>query len=572
MDRITKSLIEDFKNIMEINEKDISKLFEYFTAYSIISKVHSEQFELDDVVGGKGGDCGIDGIAIIVSGIMINTIEEVEDLIDRSGSISEVTFVLIQSKTSSSFNGGDIRTFGDGVLDFFSENPSLVRNDFIQQKAEIVEYIISKAARVKKMNCNMYYVTTGKWVEDQNVTSRINSVKKDIENLNLFKSIEFSPIGATEIQKFYRQTQEKVSATINFPNKVLLPDIEGVQESYIGILEIDEYLKLIEDDLGNIRRSVFYDNVRDYQGENDVNESISNTLQSEKADRLAVLNNGVTIVAKSVTVARNNLTLEDFQIVNGCQTSHVIYNNKDKIDQTIYLPIKIIVSEDDDVISDIIIANNSQTEVKKEELMALTDFQKRLELFYNSIEDNRKRLYYERRSKQYDAVPNIEKVRIVSISSQIRSFAAMFLDRPHQASRFYGKLLEQLSDVAFLDVHELMPYYTSSYALYKLEFYFRNRSIDTKYRKFKYHILMMLRYFINGEEMPEFNSKKMNTYCDKINTEIYKGNLLGTFNMLTELINHVVEDINDSEVTKRQTLNKELINKVLELRKSSVLS
>jgi hypothetical protein len=512
VDRITKSLLEDFSNVMELKIDDRSKLFEMFSAYSIISKIHSEKFELDDVVGGNGGDCGIDAIAIIVNGIMVNSIEEVEDLIERSGSISEATFILIQSKTTSSFDGGEIRTFGDGVVDFFSENPQMVRNEFIEKKAKIVEFIISKAARIKKMVCKMFYVTTGKWMEDQNLLSRISKVKEDVENLNLFKDVEFIPLGAREIQKYYKQTQEKVSATIHFPNKVLLPEIEGIKEAYIGVLDVKEYIKLIEDDLGNIRRSVFYDNVRDYQGENDVNLSISKTLRSEKSNRLVVLNNGVTIVAKSLTVARNNITLEDYQIVNGCQTSHVIYNNKENINDSVSLPVKIIVTEDEDIISDIIIANNSQTEVKKEELMALTDFQKRLELFYNSINDPKRRLYYERRSKQYDSIPDIEKVRIVTISSQIRSFASMFLDRPHLASRYYGKLLEQLSDVAFVKEHELMPYYTSSYALYKLEFYFRNKSLDSKYRKFKYHLLMMLRYYVSDEELPHLNSKKIKVH------------------------------------------------------------
>lgn len=148
------------------------------------------------------------------------------------------------------------------------------------------------------MIIELFYVTTGQWLDDPNLNAKINKIVSDIEAINLFKQIKFNPIGANEIQKFYRQSKEKVSATINFPNRVVMPDIKGINESYTGTLNLTEYLKLIEDELGNIRRSVFYDNVRDYQGENDVNESISNTLQSNNSDRLAVLNNGVTIVAK----------------------------------------------------------------------------------------------------------------------------------------------------------------------------------------------------------------------------------------------------------------------------------
>ena len=191
----------------------------------------------------------------------------------------------------------------------------------------------------------MFYVTTGKWLDDQNLLSRISKIKEDVENLSLFKEISFSPLGAKEIQKYYRETQERVSATIKFQNKVLIPDIDGVQESYIGTLELKEYLKLIVDDLGNIKRGIFYDNVRDFQGENDVNLSIEKTLRSNKSGRLAVLNNGITIVTKTLTVARNDFSLEDYQIVNGCQTSHVIYNNRDTVNQDVSLPIKIIVQQ-----------------------------------------------------------------------------------------------------------------------------------------------------------------------------------------------------------------------------------
>ncbi|MEK3790387.1 AIPR family protein [Paenibacillus sp. FSL R7-0204] len=570
VDRITKSLIDDFSKVMELETKDQSKLFEMFATYSILSKHHSEKFELDDVVGGEGGDCGIDGLAIIFSGVLVNTLEEIDDILERSGIISEVNIILVQSKTSASFDGGEMRTFGDGVVDFFSENPTLVRNDFIQKKALLVEKIISIAAKVKKITCKMFYVTTGKWLDDQNLLSRISKIQEDIENLSLFKEISFSTLGAKEIQKYYRETQERVSATIKFQNKVLIPDIDGVQESYIGTLELKEFLNIIIDDLGNIKRGIFYDNVRDFQGENDVNVSIEKTLRSSKSGRLAVLNNGITIVTKSLTVARNDFSLEDYQIVNGCQTSHVIYNNRDIVNKDISLPIKIIVPANDEVINDIIIANNSQTEVKKEELMALSDFQKNLELFYNTIDDPKKRLFYERRSKQYDSDSGIERVRIVTISSQVRSFASMFLDKPHLASRFYGQLLEELRDVAFLEDHELLPYYTSSYALYKLEFYFRNKNLDSKYRKFKYHILMMLKNYTNNEKVPPFNSKKVNKLSEEINKILYNSNLLDIFKELTSIIEEVVEDINDTETTKRISLNKELVDKLQELKKETV--
>src|SRR5690606_12983936 len=126
-----------------------------------------------------------------------------------------------------------------------------------------------------------------------------------------------------------------------------------------------------------------------------------------------------------------------YQIVNGCQTSHVIYYNLEKIDtKKVAIPVKIIVTADDSITNELIKATNNQTKVEREELLALSDFQKRLEEFYNTFTKKSQRLYYERRSDQYAYNNDIEKVRIVNIRNQIKSFSAMFLNLPHLAKAY----------------------------------------------------------------------------------------------------------------------------------------
>ena len=99
---------------------------------------------------------------------------------------------------------------------------------------------------------------------------------------NLFSDVETYPTGAPEIQKFYQITKETISREIVFPNKVILSDIEGVNEAYIGTLEFNEFKKLITDNEGNILNSVFYDNVRAFQGDNPVNVKIEKTIKDKK--------------------------------------------------------------------------------------------------------------------------------------------------------------------------------------------------------------------------------------------------------------------------------------------------
>ena len=163
----------------------------------------------------------------------------------------------------------------------------------------------------------------------------------------------------------------------------------------------------------------------------------------------------------------------------------------------------------------VIKATNRQTFVKTEELSALLDFQKSLERYYEAVPSDH-RLYYERRSQQFRSIPGLEKIRIVSISSQIRSFASMFLDRAHQASRYYGNLLASIESRIFIDGHEPAAYYASAYALFKLEYYFRRFQIDNQLRPFKYHMLGIFRVLSAGTDMPLMSSNKFKKYCDEI--------------------------------------------------------
>jgi AIPR protein len=87
-----------------------------------------------------------------------------------------------------------------------------------------------------------------------------------------------------------------------------MPDMEGVKEAYLGILPAIEYLQLVVDEAGMIRKSLFYDNVRDFQSYNPVNQGIQKTLRDSTArGRFAVLNNGVTIVAKALRATGNKI-------------------------------------------------------------------------------------------------------------------------------------------------------------------------------------------------------------------------------------------------------------------------
>ena len=553
MDRIVQSYMESFLTSQQIEEKDQSKQFEMFASYCAVEQHYTDTYSLTDIITAKGDDCGIDAIAIIINGNMITSKDEVDDLIELNKKLSEISFVFIQAKTSSSFDYGELGTFGAGVKDFFSDHPQMVRNTLIEEKSKLVEYIFSKATYIKKKpTCILYYITTGKWVDDRNCVGRIEIAKDDLMDMNIFEEVRYIPVGADLLQKLYRNTIDVIETEIDFANKILLPDIENVTQSYLGFIDYREYLKLITDENGDIRRSVFYDNVRDYQGDNPVNHEMAETVSNDP-NKFVLFNNGVTIICKKLSCLRNRFTLTDYQIVNGCQTSHVLFNNKDVITEDLQIPIKIIETENDDTVNQIIKATNRQTQVSDEQLIALNEFHRKLEAFYATF-SGASRLYYERRSKQYNYGTDIEKVRIVSIAIQIKSVASMFYDKPHLASRYYGKLLSSIDGI-FSDDHQLLPYYTCAFTLYRLEYLFRNKTLPSQYRKFKYYILMMLKYSLAEDKIPEMNAHKMNKLCEVI-LRVANDNvkLAEEVNKVTPLIDKYVDDITSNESTKSASL------------------
>lgn len=132
-----------------------------------------------------------------------------------------------------------------------------------------------------------------------------------------------------------------------------------------------------------------------------------------------------------------------------------------------------------------------QTAVKEEQFYALEEFSKYLETFFQAFPEAR-RLYYERRTQQYGRL-SIEKTRIVTPANMIRAFASMFLCEPHRATRNYAGLKSKVGDEIFAKDHKMDPYYTSAFALYKLEYLFRTNRLDAKYKSARFHILLALR-------------------------------------------------------------------------------
>jgi hypothetical protein len=159
MDKITRTLLEDFVAENELEKFEESKQFEYFVNYVVISKLHRSSFELDSLDTGDGGDGAIDGLAIIANGRLVTDVQELEDIVEESGYL-DCDIAFIQSKMSSKFEGSEIGSFIFGVKDFIADEPKLVHNERIKKLKEIWETVISKSSFMihRRPNCKSVFL------------------------------------------------------------------------------------------------------------------------------------------------------------------------------------------------------------------------------------------------------------------------------------------------------------------------------------------------------------------------------------------------------------------------------
>jgi hypothetical protein len=351
MDRITKALLGTFIEQNTLRAMPEQEAFEHFCGYLVTSRHYSESFSSDDIAVGGGGDCAIDCIALIVIGTLVTEPEEIEDLAETNRYL-DVTFVFTQAERSSNFETAKIGQFVFGVHDFFAEHPQLPQNDRVKLYTRISKEVFDRSRLFTKGNpqCLLYYVTTGKWTDDANLVARRDTARQDIEGLGLFRKVSFECVDADQLQRLYRQSQNAPATEVVFSDRTVIPEIPGVEQAYLGLLSAHQFLRLIENDSEEVLTSLFYDNVRHWQDWNLVNTEMRETLSSpEQARYFPLLNNGVTIVARRVHPTGNKFLLEDYQVVNGCQTSYVLHECRAGLGDDVMVPVRLIATQDENI-------------------------------------------------------------------------------------------------------------------------------------------------------------------------------------------------------------------------------
>lgn len=511
MNNVVKDMLDRFRTEYDLGTLREPALFESFAAYCIIGNLYAHDFDPDQVRVGAPADLGIDAAAIFINGALYTEPAEVRRVV-QVNNIINVHFVIVQAKTHATFDPTVFTALANNLEHLFISNKiDYPANSQIHDFQECIQAVYADIGKLvdQKPQLSVWYVTPGN-VRVDTLAMRQQSAVTTMEHTNLFGAIGFHAAGAAELAELYDRSAKSASAEFVMSQRVKMPAMPGIEEAHTGLLAakilVEEILK---DPLGHIRTSIFNDNVRDFLGYGvtakdgkgkSVNAGIQQTLKDTTTRlRFAVLNNGITIVTRRMTVVGHKFKLSDFQVVNGCQTCYVLFDRYKAADlaDEVYVNVRIIQSDDDDVISDIVEATNRQNNITLDGLAIREKFHKELERYFTAQEPDR-RLYYERRVGQY-AQEKVKKTRIITHSQLTKAYAAMFLDEASRVSR-----LRQLQDDRITDLyqgdHDPLAYYASAAAYYQLEWLIRNERIEPTYSPAKYHMIAGVRLLVLGPD------------------------------------------------------------------------
>lgn len=540
-DLILSSYVEDYATRYDNTDQPEYLKFEYFAAHCLVADEYESHFSAEELSVGDAN--GIDSIAIFINGTLVQSSAAVESLVRQN---MEVRFLFVQTKTSPSLDQGAILKFSRAVRYFFSKDTKSADYSLAEWH-QIKDAIYRNAIKfAENPLVELRYVSTSVSPPNTLMMETVEGELNILRDTNLFSAVKFEFVNPEMLKALYRRLSNKITKQINFEKHTVLPKIQGVKRAFIGILPCKEYLKLICDEQGKLLRNVFYDNVRDYQGDNSVNREILTTLTADDAGRQAfvLLNNGVTVVCKSINPVGAEFTVRDFQVVNGCQTSHVLHKNSDLLTDSEFVTIKLIETEDVELANKITKATNRQTEVKLEAFAGLQSFHKELEAFYAGV-PVLQRLYYERRPGQYDSDGSIKQTKIVTIPAQIQSFVSIILEEPQKIHFYYGKLLKDYSEgnesSLFNEIHDPYPYFMSSRLAYLTNERIRRGSGE--YAKWRFHLATMTRMLVGGP----FNKNRLGDsayckrYCDAMSIALT--NFDEFFDVVCEILDRLLAEV-----------------------------
>lgn len=412
------------KSELEIikEEYGYTNLSKAFAHWYLVNYVKVSEQELGEIIIDGNGDNGID--AITVNGEVMTLYQF--KFPDKEKNIEKA----IDEKT--------ILKMFNGYKKLIAQKNPKVANDIFLKYREIVK---DQSIFDYKFEFVVFNNSFSQPAEDA-LESEIEEIKGKTGNLIKYKVIQHK-----NICDIYDRMQKKSRIDIAMTYRKLDPSYNLGEDvkSFVGFLSAKE---LIESCRGQMD-VIFDENIRLYEGDNDVNTGIYNTATGDESSRFFFYHNGIVFICDSCknSTGNQNLVLEGASVVNGCQTINSLKKAYDdgKIKEDVYLQFRVIETTDFDLRAKITEFLNSQTQIKDSYFLANNPFVRALQ-----IELEGRGYFLERLINEYEykhslnKVKEYEKKKILKLEKVVQIYAAFYHNEyAARAKRGKGELFDK---------------------------------------------------------------------------------------------------------------------------------
>lgn len=518
-----KALVDKYRKEHSGGGEKDGVVFERMLIQAIIendspNSINNDESLLDAICVDDYYDSGIDGICIRVNGHIVTNKKLLDFIIASDKGIRSAEIILIQSKCKDSFDLKEISVFIMGIQNFLDRESTRKLNPKILAWFDIKNDILARPedwTELTHIEVRPFYVAANaKWTNSSEVLGSFETLRKAAERMeNGIYSIS-SPVFVDEerVLKLSANDNETFSVRIKLNGTPL--QLSG-DESVMGcaaMINATELLKILTDETtGNLKRGLFEENVRDYQGNTGVNLSIKETIRTAP-ESFILRNNGITILSNRLEYPTlDSVRITNPQIVNGCQTCSVIYYaHKEGLDiSNVKVFARIISTNDSETINSIVSANNNQNMVHDMINEITKSYHKKLEVFFRNFEDTseQRHVYYERRSKSL-AGENICAYQKCSFKTLLQSAVAVWFDSPFDAMASEYQLLPLYRDRVFSDNHSEICYYASASLYSAFERLIYQGKLDSKFRSTKSYACYLVKESLGSGTVSMNDTKK----------------------------------------------------------------
>ncbi|RMC98534.1 hypothetical protein EAY64_09190 [Aquitalea palustris] len=425
------------------NDFTADGFFNFFSA-QLILKEHELSYEevLDGIVDGPL-DGGIDALYLTINNELIR--EDFKDY-QRYKRDVNIEVVVLQSKNTEGFGESAIQKLRSSLItllrldasyDDLKKKYNAQVLDFFRKFTEAYRSLIAKSP---SLSIKIYYSTKAAVVHE-NVTHEKDELLSELQNLHRTAAISFDFLGSEQLLELHRKRPREHHILRLAENPM-----SSTGKTLVTLVNLKDFYKFITKENGLLNKSIFESNVRDYQGDTNVNSGISETLMSDKTLDFWWLNNGITILAADINYSGSKeLVIISPEIVNGLQTSNEIYNYFSKPDiinteEKRNALIKVVVADATSARDKIIKATNSQNHIAKAVLRATDPIHRDIEEYLKKFG-----IFYDRRKNFYKNAGK-KPSEIIGLPLLAQILMSILMGRPDTARARPSTLLEEEND------------------------------------------------------------------------------------------------------------------------------